>query len=136
MRIFRFCSKISLVSRKRHLLVLAALLIQILIIVTLYVEPLYFISRPKLDITGTLENRLSVVVASNRRANIQTLLERTDFGFITPYSLENLGIDLSKIQDSEQTIKTLYLEALKLCDKHDPGGRHSVPVEGREGGAL
>ncbi|CAO3574367.1 unnamed protein product [Mortierella alpina] len=117
MKIFRFCTKIFSVTRKRHLFVLAALLIQIVIIVTLYVEPLYFISRPKLDITGTLENRLSVVVASNRRAHIQTLLERTNFGPITPYSLENFDIDLSKIQDAEEKIKTLNVEALKLCDK-------------------
>ncbi|KAF9938763.1 hypothetical protein BGZ67_010455 [Mortierella alpina] len=88
-----------------------------LMIVTLYVEPLYFISRPKLDITGTLEKRLSVVVASNRRANIQTLLERTDFGSITPYSLENFDFDLTRTKDGEDKIKTLYVEALKLCDK-------------------
>ncbi|KAF9276201.1 hypothetical protein BGZ68_010202 [Mortierella alpina] len=86
-------------------------------IVTIYIEPLYFMSRTKLDIKGTLEQRLSVVVASNRRPNIQTLLERSDFGSIIPYSLENIDVDLAGIKDGEKKIKTLYVEALKLCDK-------------------
>ncbi|KAF9557939.1 hypothetical protein EC968_007334 [Mortierella alpina] len=117
MTILRSCTKLFSLARKRHFLLLVALLFQMLMIVLIYIEPLYLISRSKLDITGTLEKRLSVVVASNRHANIQTLLERSDFGSITPYSLENLDLDLTTMGNAEEKIKRLYVEALKLCDR-------------------
>ncbi|KAF9946488.1 hypothetical protein BGZ72_000282 [Mortierella alpina] len=117
MSISRFCTRYFSVPRKRHFLLLVALFIQVLVILTIYIEPLYFISRTKFDVDGTLEQRLSVVVASNRRDHIQTLLERTDFGSTIPYSLENSDVDFSKIKDGEERIKTIYVEALKMCDK-------------------
>ncbi|KAF9180350.1 hypothetical protein BGZ51_006231 [Haplosporangium sp. Z 767] len=86
-----------------------------MLLLILYIEPLYLISRSKLNISGTVKERVAVVIASNRAANIQTLKERTDFSPITPYSLENVEMDLSG--SSEDIIKKIYIEGLKLCDK-------------------
>ncbi|KAG0256449.1 hypothetical protein BG011_004495 [Mortierella polycephala] len=86
-----------------------------MVVLMLYIEPLYLISRSKLNISGTVKERVAVVIASNRVANIRTLKERTDFSPITPYSLENVEMNLSG--SSEDIIKKIYIEGLKLCDK-------------------
>ncbi|KAG0001325.1 hypothetical protein BGZ80_002348 [Entomortierella chlamydospora] len=90
-------------------------MIQIFLGLMLYVEPLYMIPRSKLNVSGTVKERVAVVVASNRPKNIEALKERIDFSPIIPSSLENDEMDLSG--SSQDIIKKLYVEGLKKCDK-------------------
>ncbi|KAF9313483.1 hypothetical protein BG003_005121 [Podila horticola] len=101
--------------RKRHVLLALAVLIQVAVILTLYIEPIYLVSRSKLNISGTVKERVSIVIASNRADNIHTLKERAAFP-VEPYSLVG-RTDLDLSGSKEDVIKHLYLKALDQCDK-------------------
>ncbi|KAF9581854.1 hypothetical protein BGW38_000974 [Lunasporangiospora selenospora] len=102
--------------RRRNVLVLLAILIQIFVILTFYIEPIALVNRSRLNISGTVKERLSIVIVSNRADNIRELKERADFSPVEPYSLEGrTDIDLSG--SGENIIKQLYLAALNQCDK-------------------
>ncbi|KAG0216266.1 hypothetical protein BGX28_004632 [Mortierella sp. GBA30] len=112
--------------RKRHIFLVLAFIVQLSLVLMVYVEPLYLISRSKLDISGTLKERLSIVIASNRVNKIQELKDRTDFfqSTINPYTLEGREFHGSSsstsgaaMSSSEDLIKTIYIEGLKLCNK-------------------
>lgn len=103
-------------ARKRNVLLALAMFIQVAVILTLYIEPIYLISRSRLNISGTVKERVSIVIASNRADNIRTLKERTDFSPVVPTSLvDRTDLDLSG--SGEDIIKHLYIKALDQCDK-------------------
>ncbi|KAF9581882.1 hypothetical protein BGW38_000940 [Lunasporangiospora selenospora] len=103
-------------ARKRNFVFALAVLIQILVVLTLYINPMLFINRNTLDIDGTLKERLSIVIVSNRVDNIRTLKERTNFSPLEPSSLVG-RTDLNLTGSPIEIIKNLYLSALEQCDR-------------------
>ena len=81
----------------------------------MYEDPLYLISKSKLNINEIMKKRLSVVIASNREKNVNSLIETTIFSPIKPYSLINKTLNLP--ENKEEIIKVIYTESLKLCDR-------------------
>ncbi|KAF9430563.1 hypothetical protein BGZ94_006051 [Podila epigama] len=102
--------------RKRHLLLALAALVQVIVLLTLYIEPLYLISRSRFNIDGTLRERLSIVIASNRAQNIVAMKNRIDFAPVKPSDLvERRDMDLTG--SKEDIIRKIYIYALQQCDK-------------------
>jgi hypothetical protein len=90
-------------------------ILQILFLLVMFLDPLYLISKSKLNISGTIKERLCIVIASNRKHNVESLTKRSDFSPLEPYSLVNKTLLLP--ENKEQIIKNIYIESVKLCDK-------------------
>ncbi|GJJ73300.1 hypothetical protein EMPS_05658 [Entomortierella parvispora] len=73
-------------------------------------------SRSRLNISGTVKERVAIVIASNRVDRIRSLRERTNFSPVDPHSLVG-RTDLDLTGSSEDVIKKIYLAALEECDK-------------------
>ncbi|KAG0052138.1 hypothetical protein BGZ83_002964 [Gryganskiella cystojenkinii] len=102
--------------RKRSIILILVVLIQVAVILTIYIEPLFLVSRSKLNIVGTLKERVAIVIVSNRPDNIRALKAQTDFNPVEPTTLEG-RTDLDLTGSPEDIIRHLYISALDQCDK-------------------
>ena len=90
--------------------------VNLIYLVIAFADPLYLVSKNKLNITDTLKERLCVVIASNRENNTNLMRNRLNSLPIRPYSLEKNNLSLTN-KSKEDIIKIIHTESIRLCDK-------------------
>src|SRR5271169_4855250 len=102
---FTITQQIQMIFKRRFIIPIFFILttIEIIFLLIIYIDPLYLISKNKLNMNDTVKERLSIVIAINRKDNIDSLTRIIDFSPAKPYLLTNKTLTLP---ENKEQIKT------------------------------
>lgn len=97
-------------------LLLCVIVVQSIFLAISIEDPIHLIPEQLLRIDESLEQRLAIVIASNRDKNVNVLINNTNFGSIKPMSLVGNELDVSADKGASR-IRHIYIESLKKCNR-------------------